>query len=380
MMETHPGLLQGSLIWKHKPKIVIKPLLLTEKDKIYMRRCFELARKGLGLTRTNPLVGCVIVHNDSIIGEGYHHEFGGPHAEVNAIRSVKDSSVLSESTLYCSLEPCAHQGKTPPCSTLIIQKGIRKVVISNLDPFPSVNGLGAKQMEDAGITIKTGFLAEEGFLLNRRFLQYLNKKRPYIILKWAETADGFIDLIREPDDPVGTNWIAGEVSRTLVHKWRSEESAIMVGTDTVINDNPQLSVRRWTGDNPVRIIIDRNGRLSGNPNIFDGKQDTIVFAGTPGKYSGNTKSIQVDPAYELKDLLDELYNQKILSVLVEGGAKLIESFLQSGLWDEARVFTGKMSFSQGIKAPEYNQIPDESHFFGDTRLDYFRNKKNMFDG
>ena len=351
---------------------------MIEKDKIYMRRCFELARKGLGLTRTNPLVGCVIVHNDRIIGEGYHHEFGGPHAEVNAIRSVKDSSIFPEATLYCNLEPCAHHGKTPPCSNLITQKRIRRVVISNMDPFPSVNGQGISQMEKGGIQVETGFLAGEGFHLNRRFFLFLNKKRPYIILKWAQTADGFIDFVRELDDPVGTNWIAGEECRTLVHKWRSEEAAVMVGTNTVINDNPRLNVRRWTGNNPVRITIDKNGRLPGSPNILDGKQDTIVFSGVHGKYSGKTRSIQIDPSYELGDLLEELYDQKIISVFVEGGTKLLESFLQSGLWDEARVFTGKMSFSQGVKAPEFIETPDESLLLGDTKLELFRNRDNLF--
>lgn len=353
---------------------------MTEKDKIYMRRCFELARKGLGMTHTNPLVGCVIVHNDRIIGEGYHHEFGGPHAEVNAIRSVKDSSLFSEATLYCNLEPCAHHGKTPPCSMLITQKGIGRVVISNLDPFPSVNGEGVRQMKSAGIKVESGCLAEEGYILNRRFFVYLNKRRPYVILKWAQTLDGFIDLEREPDDLEGPKWIAGEVSRTLVHKWRTEEAAIMVGTNTVITDNPRLNIRRWTGDNPVRISIDRNGKFSSSANILDGKQDTIIFTGVSGKYSGRTRSIQVDPSYELGDLLEELFDQKIISVFVEGGAKLHESFLKSGLWDEARVFTGKMSFSQGVKAPELHKNPDEKLLLCDTKLEFFRNRDNLFDG
>jgi diaminohydroxyphosphoribosylaminopyrimidine deaminase/5-amino-6-(5-phosphoribosylamino)uracil reductase len=343
-----------------------------------MRRCFELARKGLGLTNTNPLVGCVIVHNDRIVGEGYHHEFGGPHAEVNAFRSVKDSSIFPEATMYCNLEPCAHHGKTPPCSMLIVQKGIRRVVISNLDPFPSVNGKGVKQMEDAGIQVESDCLAEEGYYLNRRFFIYQKKRRPYVVLKWAQTIDGFIDLEREPGDPVGTNWITGEVCRTLVHKWRSEEAAILVGTNTVMSDNPRLNVRRWSGDNPVRITLDRKGRLSGSSNILDGKQDTIVFAGIPGQYSGKTRSIQVDPSYELEDLLEELFDQQIISILVEGGAQLLESFLKSGLWDEARVFTGKMSFSQGVNAPELHKTPDETLVFNDTKLKWYNNRDDLF--
>lgn len=353
---------------------------MSEKDKIYMRRCFELARKGLGMTRTNPLVGCVIVHQDRIVGEGYHHEFGGPHAEVNAIRSVKDPSVFTESTLYCNLEPCAHYGKTPPCSGLIAQKRLQRVVISNRDPFPSVNGQGIRQMEEAGIAVEPDCLEEEGYKMNRRFFTYLQKKRPYVILKWAQTSDGFMDVEREPGDPVGTNWITGAVCRTLVHKWRSEEAAIMVGTNTVIADNPRLNIRRWTGDQPVRITLDRHGRISGSANILDGKQDTIIFAENPGKYFGKTRSIQVNPSYELADLLEELHDQQIISVLVEGGAQLLHSFLQSGLWDEARVFTGKISFSQGVSAPEMHETPDETIHLSDIKLDFFRKKNNTFNG
>ena len=346
---------------------------MTERDKIYVRRCFELARKGLGFTRTNPLVGSVIVYKDRIIGEGYHHKFGGPHAEVNAIRAVKDPSLLPHSTLYCSLEPCAHQGKTPPCSMMILQKGIRRVVISNTDPFPSVNGQGISQMKQGGINVETGCLEEEGYQLNRRFFHFHHKKRPYVILKWAQTADRFMDVVREPGDPIGTNWITGEVSRTLVHKWRSEEAGIMVGTNTVISDNPRLNVRRWTGDQPVRITFDRNGKLSGDANILDGSQDTLVFTGVPGKYSGRMRSLHIDPSYDIDDLMQELYDQHILSVFVEGGANLHNSFLQSGLWDEARVFTGKMSFSQGVSAPVIKADPIEKLMFKETMLEVFMN-------
>lgn len=346
---------------------------MTEKDNMYMRRCFELARKGLGLTHTNPLVGCVIVYNDRIIGEGYHHEFGGPHAEVNAIRSVTDPDLLKGSTLYCNMEPCAHHGKTPPCSLLIHQKGIPRVVVSNTDPFLKVNGLGIKQMLESGIEVDSGCLSEEGAHLNRRFMVYHQMKRPYVILKWAQTLDGFIDLVREPDDPIGTNWITDDVSRTLVHKWRSEEAAIMVGTNTVLTDNPKLNVRRWTGDQPVRVTIDRKGRFSSSTNLMDGSQDTIVFTGIPGKYTRKCRSIQIDPSYELADMLEELHGQKIISVLVEGGAKLLSSFLDSGCWDEARVFTGKMSFSQGVPAPEMKKNPDETIHFHDTMLEIYRN-------
>jgi diaminohydroxyphosphoribosylaminopyrimidine deaminase/5-amino-6-(5-phosphoribosylamino)uracil reductase len=261
---------------------------------------------------------------------------------------------------------------------LIQQKGIRRVVISNKDPFPSVNGLGVSQMEQAGVTVDTGCLEEEGYQLNRRFFHFHQKRRPYIILKWAQTQDGFIDVIRDPGDPIGTTWITGEVSRTLVHKWRSEEASIMIGTNTVITDNPMLNVRRWTGDQPVRITLDRKGRISQNSRILDGSQDTIVFTGVPGKYSGRTRSIYVDPSYDLEGLMEELYDQHIVSVFVEGGAKLLESFLESGLWDEARVFTGKMCFGQGVKAPEPGREPIERLWLGETMLEVFMNHFGNF--
>jgi diaminohydroxyphosphoribosylaminopyrimidine deaminase/5-amino-6-(5-phosphoribosylamino)uracil reductase len=340
-----------------------------------MRRCFELARKGLGMTKTNPLVGSVIVHNDRIIGEGFHHEFGGPHAEVNAIRSVKDSTLLPQSTLYCSLEPCAHHGKTPPCSMMIKQKGIGRVVISNTDPFPSVNGEGVRFMKESGIEVDTDCLAEEGYDLNRRFLCYLTRKRPYVILKWAQTTDGFIDLEREPGESEGPRWITDKVNRTLVHKWRSEEAAIMVGTNTVVTDNPVLNVRRWTGENPIRITMDRSGRLPAGAHILDGKQDTMIFTGIPGKYSGKTRSIHIDPSYELGYVLEELYEQKVISLFVEGGARLLTSFIEAGLWDEARVFTGKMAFSQGVDAPDLAMAPEETLYFSDTKLEIFKNNR-----
>jgi diaminohydroxyphosphoribosylaminopyrimidine deaminase/5-amino-6-(5-phosphoribosylamino)uracil reductase len=355
-------------------------VLITERDKIYMRRCFELARKGLGMTKANPIVGAVIVQNDRIIGEGYHHEFGGPHAEVNAIRSVKEPSLISGSTLYCSLEPCSHHGKTPPCSILIQQKGIKRVVVSNPDPFPSVNGRGLKYLEEAGIAVEKGCLEEEGAHLNRRFFHYVNYRRPYVILKWAKTADGFIDLEREPGDREGPRWISDAVSRTLVHKWRSEEPAIMVGTNTVLTDNPDLTVRRWTGVNPVRITLDRNGRLPASSKILDGKNETIVFTSAFRNYSGKIQVVQADRSYRMVDVMEELFDRQIVSVLVEGGATLHNSFLETGLWDEARVFTGKMLFAQGVKAPEIDEIAAETLHMGNTKLEIFRNRLKELPG
>lgn len=341
-----------------------------------MRRCFELARKGLGFTRTNPLVGCVIAHGNRIIGEGYHHRFGGPHAEVLAIRSVQDPSLLPESVLYVNLEPCSHFGKTPPCSLLIQQKGIRKVVVSNEDPFYEVNGAGIRMLRESGAEVEVGLLREEGYEVNRRFFSYHRLKRPYIILKWAQTADGFIDLNRNPGDPIGPNWITDEVSRTLVHKWRTEEAGILIGTDTVIRDNPRLNVRQWTGSNPVRITIDRKGRLPDGLHLLDGSTQTVVFNCAPVRYSGKIRSIIIDHDFTLNELLGELFNMQIISVIVEGGRRLLDSFIKEGLWDEARVFTGRVVFSSGVRAPLLESKPVESINFHDNRLEYYRNKMN----
>lgn len=339
---------------------------------IYMRRCLELARKGKGFTRTNPLVGSVIVHHNRIIGEGYHHEYGGPHAEVNAIRSVRQKEKLSEATMYVNLEPCSHFGKTPPCTELIRKAGIPRVVIANLDPFPSVSGRGMETLRRAGVEVITGVLEQAGTYLNRRFLTFHSKKRPYIILKWAETADGYIDLVRKPGDPIGPNWITNEVSRTLVHKWRSEEMGLMVGTNTIIVDNPRLNVRQWHGPNPLRITVDRNDRIPENANILDGSQDTLLLSTMPDKYEGKAKCLPIEPDYSLLEVLGELYREKLLSVMVEGGKQLIDSFIREGRWDEARVFRGPARFREGLKAPNMGIDPDETiHFQGSDLKIYY---------
>jgi len=337
-------------------------------DEMFMRRCFDLASLGRGLTRTNPMVGCVIVHDGKIIGEGYHHEYGGPHAEVVALRRVKDKSLLATSTMYVNLEPCSHFGKTPPCSTLIINSGIPRVVISNIDPFPGVSGRGVESLRNAGIEVTTGVLKEKGELLNRRFLTFHRMKRPYIVLKWAQTSDGFIDVIRKTGDPAGINWITDEIARTLVHKWRSEEAGLMVGTDTILADNPKLNVRRWTGISPLRITFDRNGRIPENSNILDGSQDTLIFTCLSEKYSGKTKCVLIDHDFSIEDILLELYEQKVLSVMVEGGRKILQTFIDTGTWDEARVFKGSKSFNDGIPAPELGISPYRTVKFRNSDL------------
>jgi len=343
-------------------------------DEIYMRRCFELASHGLGKTRTNPVVGSVIVHDGRIIGEGYHHEYGGPHAEVNAIRCVSDKSLLEQSTIYINLEPCSHFGKTPPCSTLIMNHKIPRVVISNDDPFPSVSGRGIEALRNGGAEVVTGVLEADGEFLNRRFLTFHREKRPYIILKWAETADGFIDVERKKGDPVGVRWITDEVARTLVHKWRSEEAGLMVGTNTIIADNPKLNVRRWSGNSPLRIAFDRNGRVPETANILDGSQDTVVFTCDQERYSGRTNSVLIDHDYRLEDVLTELFDLKILSVIVEGGQQIHQLFLESGLWDEARVFRGTAEFKKGVRAPEISMEPAEVIPFEGSDLNIYFNR------
>ena len=295
----------------------------------FMQRCLDLALLGMGDVAPNPMVGCVIVYEGIIIGEGYHQKIGGPHAEVNAIRSVLDTELLAHSTLYVSLEPCTHFGKTPPCSDLIIENRIPHVVIGTIDPFVKVAGKGIERMQAAGIKIEVGVLEKECRELNRRFFTFHEKMRPYILLKWAQTLDGFIDTDRtETQHPT---WITNALAKRLVHKQRSEESSILIGTNTAEFDNPALTVREWTGNQPIRMVIDNTGRLNAELHIFDNKAETWVFTGIEKADSGNLKYIRLDFDQDiLPQLLSELYKRGILSVVVEGGSILLNSFLQDG--------------------------------------------------
>ncbi len=341
----------------------------------FIQRCFELAGKGLGTVAPNPLVGCVIVHNGNIIGEGYHQKFGEAHAEVNAINSVKDKALLKTSTLYVSLEPCSHFGKTPPCSDLIIKSEIPYVVISSVDPYPEVAGKGIEKLIKAGIKVETGILNNENEWLNRRFFTFHKKHRPYIILKWAQTKDGFIDAERSHDKPK-INWITNERCRILVHKWRTEEQAILIGTNTALNDNPQLTARSWTGKNPLRIVLDKNLFLSGLLNIFNKEANTLVFTEKEKKSKSNIEYFSVKFDNELiSNILNELYNRKIQSLIIEGGSITLQSFIDNELWDEARVFTGDIKFESGLKAPVIQSKPTTSEVIGDSLLEIFVNKK-----
>ncbi|GIZ08752.1 bifunctional diaminohydroxyphosphoribosylaminopyrimidine deaminase/5-amino-6-(5-phosphoribosylamino)uracil reductase RibD [Flavobacterium sp. UMI-01] len=321
----------------------------------YLQRCIDLARNGLGKTYPNPMVGSVIVYNDQIIGEGWHQKAGEGHAEVNAINSVKDKSLLPKSTIYVSLEPCSHFGKTPPCCDLIIKNQIPKVVIGTIDPHSKVAGNGIKRLIEAGIDVTVGVLEKECYELNKRFFTFHQKKRPYIILKWAETQDGYIaPREREEQKPV---WITSKYSRQWVHKWRSEEQAILVGTQTVLDDNPQLDVRDWTGNHPTRIVIDRKNRIPRSCAVFNNHVKTIVICETiTEKNTENCIFESIDFENEITiQIIKVLYKHEIQSVLIEGGQRTLQSFIDTNLWDEALVFKGAAFFNNGTKAPTISQ-------------------------
>jgi len=320
----------------------------------YMYRCFQLAKNGKGVTSPNPLVGCVIVHNDKIIGEGFHKEYGFAHAEVNAINSVKDKSLLKESTLYVNLEPCAHFGKTPPCANLIVKHQLKKVVISNVDPFKEVSGKGIQLLKNAGIEVEVGVLEKEGFELNKRFFTFHIKKRPYIFLKWAQSANGYLDFNFIKQEKISIP-ISSNLSRQLVHKWRSEESAILVGKNTVINDNPSLTVRLVKGKNPIRIIIDPQLNSPENALIFNDQSSTIIYNQIKSGSTNDIEWVKFEPNNFLNEILENLYQKNIQSVLVEGGAFTLSEFYKHNLWDEARVFTSNIQISGKTKAPFFNE-------------------------
>jgi diaminohydroxyphosphoribosylaminopyrimidine deaminase / 5-amino-6-(5-phosphoribosylamino)uracil reductase len=338
-----------------------------------MQRCLEIASGRLGTVAPNPMVGAIIVCEGQVIGEGFHREFGQAHAEVNAINAVKDKKNLIKSTLYVNLEPCAHMGKTPPCCDLIIEKGISKVVVGTIDPNSVVAGKGIKKLQKKGVEVICGILERECRELNKRFFTFHEKHMPYIILKWAQTRDGFIDKIRKSGEPIGVNWISNPLSRTLVHRWRSQEQAIMVGTNTVIIDNPNLNVRFWQGQSPVRIILDRNLRIPITANILNNQSPTIIYnAKKTQKVRGN-EFIQIDfEKDELIQIFSDLYHRQISSVIVEGGKELLESLINVGLWDEARIFIGNKTFREGIKAPEIKMDFRTENLLND-KIQYYRN-------
>lgn len=343
-------------------------------DLKYMYRCLQLAEMGLGHVAPNPMVGAVVVYNDQVIGEGYHHQAGRPHAELEAIRSVKDHSKLPESTLYVNLEPCNHTGKTPPCTDLILNKKIPKVVVAQSDPNTLVAGKGLQHLREHRVEVIDGVLEKEALELNRRFNTFHTHKRPFIILKWAKTMDGFIDHYREQGQAANSAWITDEYCRTLVHKWRTEETAILVGTRTALLDNPQLNIRAWSGKAPVRMVLDRKNILPDHLHLFDQTQETWVFTEKEIASKSQLEYIRLNPnRNDLTQLMEILYQREIQSIMIEGGLELLTSFIQENLWDEARVFTGPGSFRRGVPAPEFPFSPEKQMRTGNSLLEVFRN-------
>jgi len=336
-----------------------------------MIRAMELARNGLGQVSPNPMVGCVIVKNDRIIGEGWHQQYGGPHAEVNAVNQVKEKHLIPGSEVYVNLEPCAHYGKTPPCAELLVSKQVKHVIIANRDINPLVHGKGVRILETAGIQVTEGVFAKEGIELNKRFFTFHSKERPYIILKWAETADGYMARVNHD-----SKWISNEYSRQIVHKWRSEEDGIMVGANTVVYDDPGLNVRDWTGKDPVRIIIDPNGKIKGRYKVLDQQQKTLIYNLSEDREDGNVSYIRSEGGFFLEDALKDLKYKGIQSVLIEGGKYLLEQIIQKGLWDEARVFTSPLTFGEGLIAPQLrNGELLEKQFIFEDQLFIYKNRK-----
>jgi len=339
-------------------------------DKVYMRRCLDLARLAEGNTSPNPMVGAVVVYEGKVIGEGYHLRAGTPHAEVHALNAVSDRSLLSRSTLYVSLEPCSHYGRTPPCADLIIGSGIRKVVVGTPDTNPEVAGKGIAKMRDAGLEVITGVEEEACRMVNRRFFTWHEKNRPYVILKWARSADGFIDLVRKPGDMAEPHWITGKAERILVHKWRSAEDAILAGGGTVRADDPQLNVRYWRGKTPLKVIISRSGNIDPNAKVLRAPSEVIIFTCNRKLNLPGARLIEIDGKDDFTgDVLNILHDMGVQSVFVEGGAFITGSFVDSGLWDEARRFTGTVSFRQGVPDPFPSMIPLKTFRFAGSTLE-----------
>jgi len=335
-----------------------------------MRRCIELAKTAIGFTAPNPMVGAVAVCDGRIIGEGYHRQYGEPHAEVVAIRSVCEAVLLERSNLCVNLEPCSHHGKTPACTDLIIASRIPHVVVGSSDPNPLVAGKGIARLRASGCQVTENMLKLECDRLNIRFMTFHSKHRPYVILKWAQTTDGFIDVIRNTNVVGRPTWITGWYEQTLVHKWRSEEQAVMTGTNTTMVDNPLLNIRRWHGRQPLRVTLDRQLRLPASLNLFDNTLPTLVFTEKqhPNTTHINYATLPFDE-YLPQRILDELYRRNIISIMIEGGTRLLQTFIDAGLWDEARIFTGTAMFGDGVKAPVMPQYPvEEFNYTGTLRI------------
>lgn len=343
----------------------------------YMARCLQIASYGVGNVSPNPLVGAVIVHNNMIIGEGFHRKYGEPHAEPNAINSVKNKALLSESTLYVSLEPCSHYGKTPPCANLIVESKIPRVIIGTLDPNPCVAGRGVEILRNAGIEVLVGVMEDECRETNKRFFTFQVHKRPYVLLKWAQTHDGFIDKIRtdSTEKPLS---ISNSITSQLTHKMRSENQSILVSTNTVVLDNPSLTVRNWSGKSPLRIALDRQNRIPENSHILDGSVQSIVFTEDERPAKPNVEYVMMNFDENcLNTILKQIHKRNIHSVMVEGGAKLLNSFIKAGYWDEANVEVSGQIIHEGISAPIFNKQPVRRTIIEGHEWLFFKNEKNF---
>lgn len=335
-------------------------------DELMMKRCIELAENGLGMTYPNPVVGCVIIRNGRIISEGWHQKAGEAHAEVNAVNKIKDKEILKECEIYVSLEPCSHFGKTPPCSDMIVRYGFKRVIVGISDPNSKVNGQGIERMKNAGIEVKVGVLENECAELNKRFFCFHQNERPYIILKWAQTADGFMAAENHVQ-----KWITNQYSKQLVHLWRSQEQSVLVGYNTAKIDNPQLNLRLWSGNQPVRAVIDRDLSLDLKLHLFDGSQQTIIFSEKQDSSRPDVIQLKFDENLE-ESILEELYKSGLQSVIIEGGRITLDGFINKGLWDEARIFSSSESWVSGIKAPWIEGRLIEQKMIGSDSLKIFR--------
>ncbi|MFP4487843.1 MAG: bifunctional diaminohydroxyphosphoribosylaminopyrimidine deaminase/5-amino-6-(5-phosphoribosylamino)uracil reductase RibD [Bacteroidales bacterium] len=342
-------------------------------DRKYMERALELASMATGNTSPNPLVGAVIIAGDRIIGEGYHTAAGRPHAEIMAINSVKDKSLLKESSMYVSLEPCSHHGRTPPCAERIKQEGIPEVIIACKDPNPDVSGRGTDILRQAGVKVRMAVLEDEARVINRRFITYHEKGRPYIILKWAQSFDGYLDRLRAGSTLRGPNWITGVEEQILVHKWRTEEDAILIGDRTACNDDPGLDARLWAGSSPRRFVLSEMPELPGDLKIFKGEPRTVIFSRGSTKKEAGAEYHKINSRDKtLEEVLDYMYKSEILSVIIEGGYSVLSQFIEAGLWDEARIFKGEMVFRAGLKAPLLEGVVTGRQDFPSSRLEYWR--------
>jgi diaminohydroxyphosphoribosylaminopyrimidine deaminase/5-amino-6-(5-phosphoribosylamino)uracil reductase len=347
-----------------------------DSHEIYMHRCLTLAKNGLGYTCPNPLVGCVIVYEGRIIGEGWHQKAGEAHAEVNAINAVKDQDLLPQATLYVNLEPCSHHGRTPPCADLIIKKKIKKVVIGVIDANEKVKGKGALRLKKNGVEVVSGVLQEECRELNKRFFTFHEKGRPYVILKWAQSADAYIFSDPKKAKKGAPLWISNAYSRQRVHQWRAQEASILVGKNTVLQDNPRLNTRDLAGNDIVRMVIDKDLTVPLGSQIYDGKFDTIIYNEKKEGSEGKLKHVQLDFSREIvTQILSDLHQNNIQSLIVEGGAYTLNKFLDSGLWDEARIFCGNKNFGGGIKAPVMRLKAVKEENILDDHLFWYTNTK-----